>query len=247
MSDAGLSQPNYDRLLLMTVHVGSFILPAFVVARLFESSGRELLSLKPPASRTALLLLPLIMFFAFPVINALYAWNMTFDLPQVLVEQEEVANDMLDSILTMNGWLDYILAYLAIALLPAVGEELLYRGVVQHYLMKLGRNPHISILVTAMIFSAMHFQFMGFVPRFALGLILGYLCFWSGSILPGMILHFINNAWGVTVQILLQKEVVSQEADTYGEEISWIPVLIYATICAALLHRFRDLNRKKSA
>jgi membrane protease YdiL (CAAX protease family) len=101
-----------------------------------------------------------------------------------------------------------------IAILPAVGEEFFFRGVLQKILIKLFKSGHVAIWVTAFIFSAMHFQFFGFVPRFILGLIFGYLFFWSGTLWLPVISHFINNAVPVIMAYKQGMEKFNAPPDT---------------------------------
>jgi hypothetical protein len=84
-----------------------------------------------------------------------------------------------------------------IAILPALGEELLFRGLIQHLISRWFRNSHVAIFGTAFLFSFIHFQFFGFVPRFLLGLYFGYLLFWSGSLWLPIVAHLINNGLAV--------------------------------------------------
>lgn len=80
-----------------------------------------------------------------------------------------------------------------VAIIPAIGEELIFRGCFQKVLGQWWKNPHLAILVTAFLFSAIHFQFYGFLPRFVLGVVLGYLFYWSKNIWVSVIAHFLNN------------------------------------------------------
>ena len=84
-----------------------------------------------------------------------------------------------------------------LAVVPAIGEEFLFRGIMQRSLIDFNINPHTAILITAIVFSAMHMQFFGFFPRFFLGVLLGYLYYWSGSIWVPIIGHFFQNASSV--------------------------------------------------
>jgi membrane protease YdiL (CAAX protease family) len=86
---------------------------------------------------------------------------------------------------------------LMIGVIASVGEELIFRGLLQKLLTQMVRNVHLAILITAVLFSAFHFQFFSFLPRFILGLILGYMMFYGQSIWYPILAHFVNNAMGV--------------------------------------------------
>ena len=94
----------------------------------------------------------------------------------------------------MDSLLDLGINLILIAIIPAVGEELLFRGYLQESFSKWLQNAHLAIIFSAFLFSAIHLQFHGFFPRFILGILLGYLFFWSGSIMIPIFAHFVNNA-----------------------------------------------------
>ena len=95
--------------------------------------------------------------------------------------------------LKMSNYSDLLFNILLIAIIPAIGEELVFRGYLQKKISNRISNIHISICITAIIFSAIHFHFQAFIPRFILGLVLGYLFVWSKSIWLPILAHFINN------------------------------------------------------
>ena len=86
-----------------------------------------------------------------------------------------------------------------IALTPAIAEEFIFRGVFQKIFYGLLRSGHLAVWFTAFLFSTLHFQFFGFIPRFILGLVFGYLFFWSGTLWLPVISHFVNNAFPVVL------------------------------------------------
>src|SRR5207344_1198984 len=89
-----------------------------------------------------------------------------------------------------------------IAFLPALGEELFFRGMMQKLFSQLTKNNHLAIIITSIIFSAIHLQFYGFLPRMVLGIFLGYLLVWSGSLWLPILAHFVNNASAVLFTFL---------------------------------------------
>jgi hypothetical protein len=98
----------------------------------------------------------------------------------------------------MTSVCDLFFNLLIIAVLPALGEELLFRGYLQQKMCQWIRKPILAIIITAILFSAIHMQFLAFLPRFALGVVLGYLFYWSGSLWLPIIAHFLNNALVIT-------------------------------------------------
>ncbi|MEM9258007.1 MAG: CPBP family intramembrane glutamic endopeptidase, partial [Bacteroidota bacterium] len=137
---------------------------------------------------------------ALPFVAYLAYLNLQVDLPDWAVKNEEQTNNMLRGVLTMESIPEFLLALLTAAVTPAIAEELLLRGLVQRRL--LGgwlNNPHAAIWLAATIFSAMHFEFGGFLPRLALGVTLGYAYYWTRSLWVPIILHFLFNGFQVAV------------------------------------------------
>jgi uncharacterized protein len=142
------------------------------------------------------------MFFTFlPVLQYLAQFNQSIDLPasmdlleKKIMAMEEVGKKGTLFLIEYDSRQEFLICMLVIAVLPAVGEELFFRGIIQNELQYITRNPHVAIWFAAFIFSFFHFQFYGFIPRLLLGVFFGYMYFWSGNILIPMLLHFANNA-----------------------------------------------------
>jgi len=113
---------------------------------------------------------------------------------------------------------DLLINLLVIAIIPAVGEELLFRGVIQKQFTALTHSKGAAVVLTAILFSALHMQFFGFLPRFALGVLLGYLYVWSGSIWLPVLAHFFNNATAVLLVWVAEREGMPFNPDTIGTE-----------------------------
>ncbi len=127
--------------------------------------------------------------------------NQSVSLPSFLKDVELWMRDMEGNaekltlaFLKMDSPLDLMLNILIVALLPAIGEELLFRGCLQQLLIEWTKKPHLAIFIAAALFSAIHFQFLGFIPRMLIGAFLGYLFYWSGNLWYAIIGHFVNNA-----------------------------------------------------
>lgn len=129
------------------------------------------------------------------------AWiNLQAPLPEWAVRSEEQTNQFMRSILTMENIPELLLALLTAAVTPAVGEELLLRGLLQRrVLAPMFGHHHMAIWVAAFAFSFMHFEFAGFLPRLMLGVTLGYAYHWSRSIWVPIALHFLFNGLQVMV------------------------------------------------
>jgi len=174
--------------------IGLFITPTLLYAYLCDFD----LKLKLNFNRQTLLLAIAIMLLINPFIAFIYEWNMSFNIPDWMLVFDDNAEKITKYFLKMNTLGDLLFNLLVIAIIPALGEELLFRGYLQQRMTHWLGKPHVAIIITAILFSAIHMQFQGFLPRFALGLLLGYLFYWSGSLWLPIIAHLLNNAMAVT-------------------------------------------------
>ncbi|WP_321438783.1 CPBP family intramembrane glutamic endopeptidase [uncultured Bacteroides sp.] len=136
-----------------------------------------------------------------PLIDLLNTWNQGLHLPesmksieQWMIDSEKTAEVITNRLLNTDNWGSFTMNILIIAVMAGIGEEFMFRGVLQKILINWMRNTHLGILFAAIIFSAIHFQFFGFIPRMILGIVLGYLYVWSKSIWVPIIAHATNNA-----------------------------------------------------
>lgn len=229
--------------------VGIFIVPPFLFAYLSGNS----LSFKS-VSRQQLMLTAVIMFFAMPLINVLSLWNEQLHLPGFLesVEAwmraaEAKAMAITEAFLAVNTPLGLAVNILIIAIIPALGEELLFRGVVQKELSKWSGKVHLSIWITAFLFSAIHLQFLGFFPRFLIGGLLGYMFYWSGSIWLPILAHFVNNAVAVILYYMVAKGRLEADVETIGVNEGQTSMLLISFLSVGLLlYLLREISLKKA-
>lgn len=147
---------------------------------------------------------------SFMVVNSLFIeWNLSWKFPEFMsgfeqwaLAKEEELKRITDYLTDFSGPGELMIAMLVIAVVPAVGEELLFRGLIQTRINRIVRNPHLAIWIAAILFSAFHMQFYGFVPRVLLGALFGYLFYWSGSLVLAMVAHFVNNGFSLIMVYL---------------------------------------------
>jgi membrane protease YdiL (CAAX protease family) len=179
-------------------------------------------------------------------------WNATVHFPDSLKhfeqwarEKENYAKEVTTFLTKFDSTGQFLLAFLVIAILPAIGEELVFRGLIQRELSKVV-NIHVSIWLAAFFFSAIHMQFFGFVPRMLLGALFGYLYYWSGNLSLAMLAHFINN--GVAVVGLYFYQQGTLEFDMESPEALPLPYIIAsAFFTAALLYYFKKHYQERTA
>ncbi len=198
--------PDMMRLFQFVSACGTFLLPAFATAWLCSYKPKEFLSIKGIPDIRIILLVFFGIILINPLINLTSLLNESMKLPEWaspietwMRQQEDTALFFTDLLINGEGICPLLSNLIVIALTAAVSEEFLFRGTIQSLLGKGNKNHHLIIWVTAIIFSAFHLQFYGFIPRMILGAYLGYLLVWTRNIWVPIAGHFFNNAISVIV------------------------------------------------
>jgi len=191
----------------------TFFLPACLFALLYQEQAGAYLRLHFGGRYWVLALIAMVVILLLvPLIDFLESWNNTWNLGALdrhARALSDAAKQQLESLLVLSTVPDLILQLLVFALIPAVCEELFFRGCLQQILHRWFGNAHVAILVTAVIFSLFHGDIYGFIPRLLLGVLLGYLFFCSGSLLVNVGAHFFNNSLVVVLYFLYHQGVLS--------------------------------------
>ena len=244
--------------LIITQSVATLVgLIIFPLLHLLTIERKKLEPFFPAQANTPLILL-LVIFLGLTFmisISPLVEWNMTVRFPEFLKDFEIWARDAEDrtakltEVMTSFGSVtDLMIGLIVIALLPAIGEELVLRGLFQNELYRGMGNIHIAIWLSAIIFSTIHFQFYGFVPRLLLGALFGYLYYWSGNLLVPMFAHFFNNAFGVTMIYLYNQKITTLDVeDNTAAPVQYVVLNMALTV--GLLYyiwkHYRDIDKSK--
>ncbi len=197
--------------------IGLFIVPCFVFLKLAQQSSFEFLKMNFFPTMVSLLIVFGIMLVVQPLVELTGKWNAAFPFPESfgiadwVKQAEEQGEIVTKAFLKADNIGVFLLNVLIMALLPALGEEIFFRGMIQQYITKAVKNVYIAIVITAIIFSAFHFQFMGFLPRMLLGIILGCIFVWSRNIWLVVFAHFLNNGAAVTLDYLNQRGIINEE------------------------------------
>jgi uncharacterized protein len=218
--------------------IGTFLGGTLLFILLFGSeSVLGLLSRGKISSLTWLA--PLALITALPLVEASYLINAEL-IPEgswiesVFKPLEEMAKVMTEQLLVMDSPKDLFINLLFIALLPALAEEFAFRGVLQVQFSKATGNVHLGIWITALLFSAIHAQFYGFLPRMVLGAILGYVLIHSGSIWAAVLAHFTNNALLVVGYYFQQRGVIEVDGlESTSTQV--LPLLIMTLIFVGIM------------
>ena len=231
--------------------IATFLLPAFLCAWLWSEDNRPLnwLHLDRQTSWQHFLLGIGIMVCAIPAINLLADLNSRIELPkslefieQIFKQQEAAAAALTERFLQADNIGVLLINIALMAALPALAEEISFRGTLQQIL----GSKHTAIWITAIIFSAIHMQFYGFVPRMLMGAMFGYIFVWTGSLWVPVVMHFTNNGLAVLVYYIMGTEADGKNyADTFGAGTTWwVGVISIVITSLGLLIFYRRTHKQ---
>lgn len=240
-----ISEPITDEAIAFTKfyqflnQIGTFVLPVLLYSYLVSSDPMSYLKLKQKPQTIVLSVSFLIVFAILPFVNYLEEINQSMQLPDMFRNIEEWINDkeeqaayLTEVIVKANTIPGLLLNLLIVALIPAIGEELLFRGVLLKLIKDLTKNPHWAVIISAILFSAFHLQFYGFLPRFTLGLVLGYLFIITNNLWVPIFVHFINNAAAVLVFNLHYNGYIKVPMEDFGSVSN--PIYIIGSLLITL-------------
>jgi hypothetical protein len=208
-----INNPNmivFIRGMLLLQFLGLFVIPSLLFAYFSDPKPLDYIGLKPPSKAFYWILGILALVVAIPFVDFMGYLNQrmfTGETEKWLKNMEQDAARQIQFMLNRHTLKELIMNLIFIALFAGVGEELFFRGVLQRLFIKLTRSPWLGIILTAALFSAIHFQFLGFIPRFLLGILLGCIYWYSGSLWPAIIAHFFYDGFMV-VLIYINPEMI---------------------------------------
>jgi len=204
--------------------LGLFIFPPLLFAYWVSRKIATYLLLDIKPQLRVIVVSIMIIFVSLPFIGWLGQINQSLSLPESLSgieswmeRMEGKANELIVAFLNVKSMGGMMFNVFMIAIIPAVGEEFLFRGVILRLFKEWTKNVNAAVLISAFLFSALHMQFYGFMPRFLLGIILGYLFVWSGSLWVPMLIHFINNAFAIIyIYATGSMDLLNSDVDSVG-------------------------------
>ncbi len=232
-SDPGMI--NMLKMMQVMQALGLFIVPPLVFAFIDSNDVFNYLNLNKMPVMINLLLTCLLMIAAQPLINWMAELNSLMPAPDWMLDAEKNAAEVTKIFLKMNGVSVLIINLIVIAFLPALGEELLFRGIVQGLVQKATKNNHLAIWISAILFSALHMQFLGFFPRMLMGAAFGYLLYWSGSLWLPVVGHFVNNAGAVIISFMIQKKGLDPQLEDVGTNNGQTGYVILSFVLIAVI------------
>lgn len=248
-----MQNPDAMRLMQLISAIGTFLFPALAVAWLCSPSPAEYLQMKKSPDIKILFLVLVSMFLMSPSISLTALLNKQLVLPSFMAPvenwmraQETLAEQLTSMLLAGDGLMNLLANLLVIAVMAGITEEFLFRGALQRIIGKWTSNHHIVIWTAAIIFSAFHMQFYGFLPRMLLGAYFGYLLYWSRNIWIPVFAHFVNNAFAVISMSddrLKENEFITGDiSDTYLLPYSALAIvtLLLFYLCIQQIRRMTD-------
>jgi len=233
--------------------IGVFIVPPVIYGIIVTKKPFVLLALNKFSIPKNWLLVLFIMVLSVPFMSWLVEFNSSLILPDFLAplehwmkQSEQSAEQLTKAFLSFNGLGSFLYVLLIVAVVPAIGEELLFRGVLQKIMVDWIKNYHVAIWVTAILFSALHMQFYGFLPRMLLGAIFGYVFYWSGSLWLPILGHFINNGSVVTLSFFYPEMINDTEISLFEGNANWIATIFSGLILLGLMLVFKRVNSAKT-
>ena len=219
---------------------------AIVWGIMFESSSYKFMETKKNNTLYYIALSILLVFIATPFIDGIGIWNDGWQLEsgQIFRDMEENASRIMKGFLSDTSSLGLIINIIVIALLPAILEEVFFRGAMQRTMINLVKYRFLGILLTSIIFSLLHFQLFSCIPRVFLGLFLGYLYVISQNIIVPIIFHFINNLTVVVGSYLFYSNLIEFDINKLGSVYN--PLLfIISILLIGLIFIYEKKKAKK--
>ncbi len=228
----------FFRVTAVVHQIFTFILPCFFFWWIIKrKEATDYFNLRLGPLPKALVFSFLFLFISLPFVHLSTWLNQLLPLPEWATNVEVDTAKMISALLSVDSPMEWILNLLVIAAIPAIGEELFFRGIVQTKLINYFNSPHLAIWLGAFFFSAFHFQFEGLFPRMVLGAVLGYLYYWSNNLWIPIILHFFNNAILVSAPYF----AISETVTATDPQMDW--EMMVAVIGAGFIGYFLIRNR----
>jgi membrane protease YdiL (CAAX protease family) len=233
--------------------IGLFLIPAILTGFLIQRNTWKYLKADRVSNYWIFIMVIILMVISIPWINFSSFLNEKLSLPErwgdlmeKIRESDENSWDLMRAYLQTEKVSGLLINIFMVALIPALGEEFLFRGTVQRILTEWFRNEHLAIWAAALLFSLMHYQFLGLIPRVMLGALFGYLFVWTGSIWMPVLAHFINNGVAVIYYHFFYQGTLEIEPDHIGMEENAVLMIIASVVLTILLLAVIQQQRKKS-
>lgn len=218
--------------------VFAFFLPAVAFAFICFKNSWGFLGFKEKINPKLLLIVVLILVCSLPMTAFLGELNKMIPISNSarlkFDNMEKKYNDMVLAMVQLKTWGQYFVSLLIIAVLPGITEEVLFRGGLQNMLTRWLKSPWAAILITSVLFSAVHLSWYGFLARFALGVVLGLIFHHTKNIWLNILAHFLNNGIAVTIMFVMVRQ--GKPIDMAAQEsYPWVVGIVAVALVIVLL------------
>ncbi|MBA2744934.1 MAG: CPBP family intramembrane metalloprotease [Flavisolibacter sp.] len=238
----------YIRGMLLLQFLGLFLIPVLLFGYFSDPKPTQYLGLRPPHHFVYFIAGTAALLVAIPLVEYVGMLNKKMvtgsDATQWMKTLEENASKQIQFMLGKKSLSEYLLNLFFIAVFAAVGEELFFRGVLQKLFIKLTRNPWTGIIITAILFSGFHLQFYGFLPRLLLGIVLGVLYWYSGSLWTAIVAHFFYDAFLIT--LIYANPHLIQDQDSTLIAPAQITLMAFISLALTLLLVYFMVKKSKT-
>lgn len=226
-----------------------FFLPVVFYGLLCHKKPMMHLGFKNSFNPLSAIVVLFIMLAALPMVSALQELTEMLPWSKAAMTRfklaEETYNKQVAVMARMNDFTDYLISVVVIAFLPALFEETLFRGGIQNLFSRWFKMPILAIVVTSIIFSAIHGSYLGFLSRFALGFILGWIYYRTGNIWLNILGHFFNNAFAVTMLYVYTKPGQKVDPSKIDETMPLWAGLVSIALVYGLMVLFEKVSKKE--
>ena len=227
------------RLSQTVITLGTFLLPSLLFAYCQNRQWFDYNAANRRPNQSMVNMVLILSVTLLPVVGVLASFNQSImphegAVAEFMSKLEESANEILGIVTAQRSSWDLISNLLVFAVLAGICEEFFFQGALQPLLTRWTKNPHIGIILTALIFSTLHFQFYGFIPRLLLGVYLGYLFYWSRSLWLPILAHVLHNALSLMVDFTLQGRGIDTDNMQFTDVHGSIPTAIGCALVSAM-------------
>lgn len=250
-AESGIRKRNFIRFSLLANHLLLFVLPPIILSytffkkRWYKFLGWRKIKLEPFLINT--IVGSVLLLTSLPLVQYLYIWNKKLPLPEWARSIESETTNLIQNLLVTDSPFELFFNIFVIAIVPAIGEEMVFRGIIQRRIEKWSNHSHFAIWISALLFSAFHMQLEGLFPRMLLGALLGYLFYWSKSLWIPIIVHFMNNGLQIIAMYFYSKNLSDVDINQVNSVPIWgaiISIILILSISKFLIN-FNQNTKKK--
>jgi membrane protease YdiL (CAAX protease family) len=225
-------------------HIGMFLLPALIFRKFFGNPDRDFFVHRKQQEWGVWVTAIFFFIIAYPLVNLIHLANLQIPVSDTLVAEDAASTESLMKLLGGEGATILLVNIFVYAVIPAIGEEFLFRGVIMRQIALSTKNIHLAVWVSAAFFSFIHGEITVFIPRFLMGVVLGYMFVWSGNIWLGVMAHLFNNI----LAVLIINSILNGNLDpgfemlgTHSEDIAYlIPSILLVVLGIFFLYKKRN-------